>query len=56
MAQLEDNQALLQTMLASRFVSGIRQQVEIWDKKLSLVSETLDEWLAVLRAWMYLER
>ena len=55
MAQLEDNQALLQTMLASRFVAGIRTQVEIWDKKLSLVSETLDEWLAVQRAWMYLE-
>jgi len=56
MSQLEDNQALLQTMLASRFISGIRQQVENWDKKLSLMSETLDEWLAVQRAWMYLER
>ena len=54
-ALLEDNQALLQTMLASRFVAGIRQQVEIWDKKLGLLSETLDEWLAVQRAWMYLE-
>ena len=54
-AQLDDNQALLQTMLASRFVAGIRQQVEIWDKKLARVSETLDEWLAVQRAWMYLE-
>jgi len=54
-AQLEDNQALLQTMLASRFVAGIRSTVEVWDKKLSLVSETLDEWLAVQRAWMYLE-
>ena len=44
-AQLDDNQALLQTMLASRFVAGIRQQVEICDKKLACVSETLDEWL-----------
>jgi dynein heavy chain len=54
-AQLEDNQALLQTMLASRFVAGIRQQVEEWDKKLRLVAEALDEWLGVQRAWMYLE-
>ena len=90
--QLEDNQAGLQTMLASRFVAGIReqvhcacllcpslildsvietetegqgdrgrdgdgyskvmligdnQQVETWDKRLALVSETLDEWLTV---------
>jgi len=54
-AQLEDNQAGLQTMLASRFVAGIRDQVETWDKRLSLVSETLDEWLTVQRSWMYLE-
>jgi dynein heavy chain len=52
---LEDNQAGLQTMLASRFVMGIRDRVESWDRKLSRLSETLDEWLAVQRAWMYLE-
>ena len=52
---LEDNQAGLQTMLASRFVMGIRDRVEVWDRKLSRLSETLDEWLAVQRAWMYLE-
>ena len=52
---LEDNQAGLQTMLASRFVMGIRDSVERWDRRLSRLSETLDEWLAVQRAWMYLE-
>jgi dynein heavy chain len=55
MMQLEDNQSGLQTMLASRFVLGIRDKVEAWDRKLALLSETLDEWLAVQRAWMYLE-
>jgi dynein heavy chain len=54
-ATLEDNQAALQTMLASRFVLGIRDRVEDWDKKLSLVSETMDEWLTCQRSWMYLE-
>jgi len=53
--QLEDHQAALQTMLASRFVLGIRSSVEEWDKKLAVLSETLDEWLTCQRNWMYLE-
>jgi len=53
--QLEDHQAALQTMLASRFVMGIRDSVEEWDKRLALLSETLDEWLTCQRNWMYLE-
>jgi hypothetical protein len=53
--QLEDSQVALQTILASRFVGGIRTEVEEWEKKLSLLSEMLDEWLACQRAWMYLE-
>ena len=53
--QLEDSQVALQTILASRFVGGIREEVEEWEKKLSLLSEMLDEWLACQRSWMYLE-
>jgi len=53
--QLEDSQVSLQTILASRFVSGIRAEVEEWEKKLSTLSEVLDEWLACQRSWMYLE-
>jgi dynein heavy chain len=53
--QLEDSQVSLQTILASRFVSGIRTEVEEWEKKLGLVSEIMDEWLACQRSWMYLE-
>ena len=49
---LEDNQAGLQTMLASRFVMGIRDRVEAWDRKLNRLAETLDEWLAVQRAYV----
>jgi len=52
---LEDNQVTLQTMMGSRFIMGVREAVEVWDKKLGLLSETLDEWIACQRAWMYLE-
>ena len=55
MTLLEDNQATLQTMTASRFVVGIRKEVEVWEKKLALLSEVLDEWLTAQRSWMYLE-
>jgi len=52
---LEDNQVTLQTMMGSRFIMGVRDEVEIWAKKLSLLSETLDEWVTCQRNWMYLE-
>eukprot|EP01038_Epipyxis_sp_PR26KG_P008413 gene8413-11380_t len=52
---LEDNQVTLQTMLGSRFIRGIQDRVDEWEKKLSVLSETLDEWLACQRTWMYLE-
>ena len=55
MAVLEETQVLVQTILGSRFVGPMQKRVDEWDKKLRLFSETLDEWLAVQRAWMYLE-
>jgi dynein heavy chain len=45
----------VQTILGSRFVGPMQKRVDEWEKKLRLFSETLDEWLAVQRAWMYLE-
>jgi dynein heavy chain, axonemal len=53
--QLEDNQVSLQTMLGSRFIRTIQAQVESWATKLASISDTLDEWLACQRTWMYLE-
>ena len=55
MAVLEETQVLVQTILGSRFVGPMQKRVDEWEKKLRLFSETLDEWLAVQRAWMYLE-
>ncbi|KAA0178391.1 hypothetical protein FNF27_00240 [Cafeteria roenbergensis] len=53
--QLEDNQVTLQTMLGSRFIAGVKAEVETWDKKLGMLSDTLDEWVSCQRQWMYLE-
>ncbi|XRB21521.1 dynein axonemal heavy chain [Pseudoscourfieldia marina] len=55
MVALEDSLMTMQTILASRFVAGIRDSVEAVDKQLNLFSDTLDEWLSVQRAWMYLD-
>jgi hypothetical protein len=55
MQQLEEHQLQLQTMLGSRYVNAVREEVDIWDRKLNLVSEILDEWLNCQRNWMYLE-
>jgi dynein heavy chain len=52
---LEDNQVSLQTMLGSRYIRGVQERVDEWEKKLAVLSETLDEWLVCQRTWMYLE-
>ncbi|KAF0758513.1 hypothetical protein AaE_003911, partial [Aphanomyces astaci] len=52
---LEDNQVTLQTMMGSRFILGVKDEVDRWNKKLALLSETLDEWVTCQRNWMYLE-
>ena len=55
LTQMEDDQVALQTMLSSRNVSMIQNDVEQWQYRLSLLSDTLDEWMQVQRNWMYLE-
>jgi dynein heavy chain len=45
----------MSTILASRFVTGIRPEVEKVERQLTLFADTLDEWISVQKAWMYLE-
>jgi dynein heavy chain len=54
-AALDESLVTINTILASRFVGAIRGPVEEEQKKLKLVSDTLDEWLTCQRNWMYLE-
>lgn len=55
MVALEDSMVTMTTILASRFVGGIRAEVDKLDRQLRLFSDTLDEWLACQKTWMYLE-
>eukprot|EP00736_Rhodelphis_marinus_P004047 Rmarinus@m.11564 len=55
MTLLEDHQVTLQTCMASRFVAGIKSQIEAIEAKLRLLADVLDEWLQCQKQWMYLE-
>lgn len=43
----------MREIIVDRFVGPIRGEVEEWQKNLMLFQETLDEWLAVQRNWVY---
>lgn len=44
---LEDSLVTMSTILASRFVGGIRPDVEKVERQLTNFSETLDHWVQV---------
>jgi dynein heavy chain len=45
----------VQTMMGSKHVVEIRDEVEVWEKRLGYISDVIDEWLVFQRTWMYLE-
>ena len=42
-------------MMASRYINFLRDEVDEWVKRLSLLSDIMEEWLLCQRNWMYLE-
>mmetsp|Transcript_17277 Transcript_17277/g.12260 ORF Transcript_17277/g.12260 Transcript_17277/m.12260 type:complete len:303 (+) Transcript_17277:50-958(+) len=52
---LEDDSMTVSTMMGSKYVTEIRDTVEVWEKKLGYISDCIDEWLTFQRQWMYLE-
>ena len=54
-AALGDSMVTIGTVMASRFVGGIRPEVEKMETNLRCLQDVLDEWLAVQKIWMYLE-
>ncbi|CAH8498261.1 unnamed protein product [Heterobilharzia americana] len=52
---LEDNQVQLSTMKTSRFVKPFEYLVDVWERLLSLITETVEYLLTVQRQYMYME-
>ena len=52
---LEDNQLVVQGMMASKYLATFEEQVTGWQKKLGNVSEVLSQMSEVQRKWAYLE-
>lgn len=52
---LDESMTALGAITASRYVGAIRAEVVKLDSSLRLLSSTMDEWLAVQQAWLYLE-
>ena len=44
---LEDSLVTMSTILSSRFVGGIRTEVEKVERQLNLFADTLDQWVQV---------
>ncbi|XP_067674368.1 uncharacterized protein [Haliotis asinina] len=53
--QLEDAQALLASMLTSRYIGPLRDEAASWAEKLKEVAQVLELWLEVQDLWQYLE-
>ena len=54
-AVLDDSMITIGTILASKFVAGIRAEVEKMETSIKTIQGTLDEWCMVQKGWMYLE-
>ena len=46
----------MSTIKSSRYVGPIKTQVEDWDRRLTLFSKTLDEWIVCQKRWCYLKQ
>ena len=53
--QLENDSMKISTLLGSKHVKDIREDVESWERKLGYISYVIDEWLTFQKSWMYLE-
>jgi len=53
--KLDDDLLKIQSMLGSKFSSEIKDCLQTWERKLSLIHDTLEEWMQFQKKWMYLE-
>ena len=43
--QLEDDSLQISTMMGSKFVNEIKEEVQDWETRLGYISDVIDEWL-----------
>jgi len=55
MEHLEDTQMTVGSLMGSRYVGPFREYVQSWMKKLTSVTEVLEQWMIVQAMWMYME-
>jgi len=53
--KLEDDQMTVGTMMGSKFVTEVREEVEEMEQKLKYIDIVIQEWLIFQQSWMYLE-
>ncbi|KAJ0174233.1 hypothetical protein K1T71_010379 [Dendrolimus kikuchii] len=53
--KLDDDAMSLQSMAASQFIGPFLTVVQTWERRLALISEIIEEWMATQRKWLYLE-
>ena len=55
MAVVDESFIMMASITSSRYVGGIRGEVNKLESSLKLFSNTLDEWLECQKNWVYLE-
>jgi len=55
MALLDEHITMTQAMTFSAFKGPFEERIDNWNETLQMVSEVVDEWLAVQRNWLYLQ-
>ncbi|XP_023289113.1 dynein heavy chain 8, axonemal, partial [Orussus abietinus] len=54
-AQLEDSLMIISSLMANRYNTYFKKDIQLWQTKLSNTSEILAKWLNVQNLWAYLE-
>ncbi|XP_047349430.1 dynein axonemal heavy chain 8 isoform X8 [Vespa velutina] len=54
-SQLEDSLMVISSLMANRYNTYFKKDIQLWQKKLSNTSEILSTWLIVQNLWAYLE-
>ena len=52
---LEENQAQLQNMMTSKYITYFFEEISTWQTRLSQVDQIISLWMDVQRTWSHLE-